>query len=202
MSFSKFSDGKKLDDKRIILRWISIGLCENVDSTCQVRDKEQRWNKTCNWLSGLWEKGIRQFSVTANRVSTVISTWLSPVMPSNLWLDFELYSLGKLLSVIALLPFVFLFRLYPIQIPQKRLSTLGEQIPERYFTQATQFRRVAPNICWASEWNIFHVTLLMSGIFIWLLNFGKIVHPCSIYKANISFLFLSLPVPVAARSKA
>lgn len=31
--FSKFSYGKELDDKRIILRWISTGLCENVDSS-------------------------------------------------------------------------------------------------------------------------------------------------------------------------
>jgi hypothetical protein len=31
--FSKFSNGKELDDKRIILQWISTGSCENVESS-------------------------------------------------------------------------------------------------------------------------------------------------------------------------
>jgi len=181
VSFSKFLYGKKLDDKRITLRWISTGLCENVDSTCQVPDKEQRWNKTCNWLLVPWQKGFSQFRVTANCVGTIISAWLSHVMPSNLWLDFELYSLGKLLSAMELLPFVFPIMLYLIQIPQEGLSSPGEQIPGHYVNRATQFCRVAPSICWASEWNIFHVTLLMSGILTWLQNFGKTVHPCSIH---------------------
>jgi len=45
--------------------------------------------------------------------------------------------------------------------------------------EVTKFSTVVPNICGFSVLNWHHVTLVMSRILLWLLDFWKILHPCS-----------------------
>jgi hypothetical protein len=45
--------------------------------------------------------------------------------------------------------------------------------PGRQAAMATNFCKVAPNICGSYEWNLFDVTLLAPRIFRWLLDFWK-----------------------------
>ena len=45
--------------------------------------------------------------------------------------------------------------------------------------EVTKFSIVVTNICVLSVSNWHHVTLVMSRILLWLLDFWKILHPCS-----------------------
>jgi len=72
----------------------------------------------------------------------------------------------------------------------------GCTIPGRRFTVSTRCCMVTSCICLSLVWNLLHDNLLTPEIFRWLLDFGRLVHPCVYKFVTIVTEFLKFLTPV------